>query len=131
MKPKTVVLVLAVILTLLGCQATMSHEGRPIILNPDGTWRYADTATNPKSFTKPESAQASVKGKAGFYTLWFEEAKWIRQAPQVSKDNEFEFAHTGGDRYGYVISERIEIPRPALKKTVVERYRARLKDARV
>jgi hypothetical protein len=81
-----------------------SHDGRPIILNPDGTWTYADSPVSGRSFTKAQTAQAAVKGKAGFYTLWFDEA--VDTDPQdtrVNKETEFEFAHTGGDRFALVL----------------------------
>src|SRR5215831_15693850 len=116
MRLSTMMLVLTAIVALLGCQSSMSHEGRPIILNPNGTWKYADNPVSLKSFTKPQSARATVKSKAGLYTLWFDETKWTTPETKINRETEFEFAHTAGDRFAYTISERTEVPRPALKK---------------
>jgi hypothetical protein len=101
------------------------------VLNPDGTWRYTDTPASLKSFTKPESARSSVNGKVGFYTLWLDDAKWSTSKEKLNKDAEFEFAHVGGDRYAYVIAERIEIPRSTMKKSILARIKSKDRNARV
>jgi hypothetical protein len=108
-----------------------SHEGRPITLNPDGTWRYADGPVNIPSFTKSESASASVKGKAGFYTLWFDETKWTTSDTRLNKDTEFEFVHKEGDRFVWVVAERLEIPRSAVRNVVLKNIKSKTPDMRV
>jgi hypothetical protein len=118
---------------LAGCQTASgppSFEGRPIVLNPDGSWKYVDAAPPTRSFTKSDSARGIVLGKAGFYNLWYDETKWSTRAALV-KDTEFEFTHVDGDRFAHVFAERIEVPRPALKKAITDRFKARLRDARI
>jgi hypothetical protein len=86
---------------------------------------------NPRRFTRAESARATVKGRAGFYTLWFDDSTWSLRDDRLNPQNEFEFAHAQGDRYAYVVAERIEVPRRALRKAVTDNVKRTVRDVQV
>jgi len=82
----------------------------------------APPATSPSetsSLTKPEESTKSVQSKGGFFEIWYDPNKW-KVGQSRNPNAEFALTHAAGDAYINVITERISVPLPTLKKAFVE-----------
>ena len=107
----------------------ITQDGKLVILNPDGTWTYAEQGTQ-----KPDTPGGREQGrepairlfkgktpvelKRGNYVLWLDATKWQVNKKQEDADRTT-FAHVKGDAYAMAITERISIPIATLKKLAV------------
>jgi hypothetical protein len=135
--------VLGMFVALGGCAAeaqgirAITQEGKTVILQPDGTWKYADgpqsssSASSLRAFSKPATASASINGKRVKYTVWFDESKWRAAEKPDNPNAEYELTHSTGDGYAMLIAERIPIPLKNLKVIALERAKKAAKDIRL
>lgn len=113
-----------------------TDDGRKVILNPDGTWKYAPVE-KPKSdiagaeWTKPATATEVLKGKAGFYELWYNPNKWTVEPNSPNPVVEYYLIHSNSEGQTMVISERIPLPLETLKKAAIENAKRNAPDLRV
>ena len=113
-------------------------DGRGVILNPNGMWRYAeDTETSSRSdsglpqFFKPKSATVLLKGKRVKYGLWYDRSKWLLDQDIDNTSAEFELTHVEGDRYVVIIPERIQIPLETLRIAAIANAKKVAPDTRI
>jgi hypothetical protein len=120
-------------------------DGKTVILNPDGTWKYKETSpSNPAEatglntpagvtgFTKPAAATEVLKSNKGYFELWYNPAKWKPiTASEINRSAEFALQHTNGDAYAMAIVERISMPVASLKKTALENAKKVAPDANI
>ncbi len=111
-----------------------TENGREIILNADGTWKYA-SETLPKTakgvgFNRAAGATKVLKSDRGAFSVWYDETKWHldSRSPEPGIRS---FSLRRGDGYGYLIAEEIELPLLSLKKIALENAREFAPDAKI
>lgn len=100
----------------------ITEDGKEVILNPNGTWHYVETAADESEsgsetpqFVKPDSSTNHLKGKRVKYGLWYDGKKWMVDEKTDNPSAEFELTHVDGDRYVVIIPERLQIPLETLR----------------
>ena len=113
-------------------QEATTKDGKGVILKPDGTWVYAESAKplSSEEVTKPANATQHVQSDKGFYEIWFNPAKW-KVSKSAAPPKEFEATHVSGDGYGFVIAERISMPLDTLKDAAVSNAKKVAPDLKV
>jgi hypothetical protein len=107
----------------------VTEDGKSVILNGDGTWRYDAPA---QGITKPPQASKLFKGTRVRYGLWTDESKWLLAKDKGdSPERDYAFRHVTGDAYAMVIAERLEVPMESLKAIALQNARNATKDVRV
>ena len=104
-------------------------DGRRVILNPDGTWRWAEQAAVRGSV--PAGSQKLLSGKRVPFGIWFNEAKWRPQEDPEPGPRTYMITHARGDAYAMVIEERLEASLDALRRVAVENAKKAAPDAAV
>ena len=98
-----------------------TEEGREVLLFPDGTWKYAGTASPPPVMvSKSPSAKTEFKTQKGQFSIWVNTTKWQLPRRPATGAAEYEFAHKSGDGYAMIIAERLSMPLESLKEIVLE-----------
>ena len=115
-----------------------TEDGRTVLLNPNGSWRYSEDRkasaredVDFPQFFKPESATVLLKGKRVKYGLWYDRSKWL---PDQNIDNtsaEYELTHVEGDRYVVIIPERLQIPLETLGIAAIANAKKAAPDTRI
>jgi hypothetical protein len=108
----------------------ITQDGRPVILNPDGTWRYLDAPGTPNLGRTP-NATAVVQGKRVPYKVWYDPAKWQLSKKRVNESSEYELNHVKGDGYAVIIAERIQVEANKTREIVLENARNWAPDAKL
>ncbi len=106
----------------------VTESGDEVILYPDGTWKYKNKPNkerkeiplNPEKFLKDPMATFLVKSQKVNIGIWIDPKLWKFKKGQVHEAAEFQFKRQDFDLYGMLISEKIEIPIPALKEVALE-----------
>jgi len=107
-----------------------TEDGRKVILSPDGSWRFATPGAAPAtSSARPASATERVELLKGRMALYFDPGKW--RASKSAESGRLTFAHTSGDGYAMVISERLEMPLQALRTIAINNAKEAASDARL
>ncbi len=136
-------IVIMAIAGLLGFNVMSAHaltattdDGRKVILNSDGTWKYASTEkaktgiTGPE-WSKPDNATKVLKGKAGFYELWYDPNKWTLETNSPNAVVEYYLINSNNEGQAMVISERIPLALETLKKAAIENAKRNAPDLKV
>jgi hypothetical protein len=100
-----------------------TDEGRKVILNSDGTWKYVSQEGSSSAGTvlsKTKNATSVVKGKAGFYELWYNPDKWTLNPNSRHPVAEFQLVNSSKEGQAMVIAERISVPIETLRKIAIE-----------
>lgn len=113
-----------------------TDDGRKVILNSDGTWKYAPVekpalALLGPEWTKPANATSVLKGKAGFYELWYDPNKWTVHTNPPNPVAEYYLIHSNQEGQTMVISERISAPLNALKRVAIDNAKRGAPDTQV
>lgn len=111
-----------------------TDAGRGVVLNADGTWKYA-TESAPKStvsvgFNRSVSAKKLFKPDRGNFSLWYDETKW-QLSPKATEPGMTNFNLKRGDGYGVFIVEEIGMPIASLKKIALSNAKEVAPDAKV
>ena len=139
---KKISLVFVALLTVSLTQAqqkAVTETGEEVILYDDGTWQYQnedlmlakEISTNPNKFVKDEKSTFMLKSNhlnVGFY---LNPKKWSFKKPVDNPDAEYELQLKGGDLYGLIISEKVEIPYETLRSIAVENGKSIAPDLRI
>lgn len=102
-----------------------TSDGKEVILHSDGTWTFAADATKAK---KP---RPTYLGNRGFFSLYAPETTWKRSDEPLNKDAEISLVNKEGTAWAVVIAERTQIPLPALKKVVINQWKAADPNAKI
>ena len=118
----------------------VTDTGEEVILYDDGTWEFKSIdfsgtndqiTVNPKEFTKSDESTFQIKSKNTNTSLWLNPKKWSFSRSQDNPDGEYEFRLKGGDLYGVLITERLEMPLATLKNAALENARAAASEVEV
>ncbi|MFC1877522.1 hypothetical protein ACFL2E_09675 [Thermodesulfobacteriota bacterium] len=115
-----------------------TEDGRAVLLNPNGSWRYSEDreasdqeGVDFPQFFKPKSATALLKGKRVKYGLWYDRSKWLPDQDIDNASAEYELTHVEGDRYVVIIPERLQIPLETLRIAAIANAKKAAPDTRV
>ena len=101
------------------------------MLYEDGTWKYVDSEvaelteikTNPKKFKKGDKNTFLLKSRAFNAGLYINPKKWTFIRGKNNEDAEYELQLKGGDLYGMIITEKIQIPILSLREIALSNAR--------
>lgn len=92
---------------------TVIFEGRKVILNQDGTWKFANNAS------PSESTECTVvSSEVVPFSICLDPDKWTNV--KLGGDHEHSIKHKDHELYMLVISEKLFLPFSALKEAVIE-----------
>lgn len=105
----------------LGAQVrATTSTGESVILNPDGTWRYAaERSDTPFPVgTRSVSATERIDLLGGAAALYHDQRRW--RVADSDAPGRPRLEHVKGDAYAMVISERIQVPLTTLRYAVLQ-----------
>jgi len=116
----------------MASQRAVTDEGDIVILNDDGTWAFespdtvesVEIPTSEKQFTKTADSRFSVKSTKTNSEIWLDTKKWLFEKGATIDDAEYSFRLRGGDLYGQLISEQVELDIVALTDIALENARS-------
>lgn len=117
----------------------ITESGEEVILNDDGTWQYKNKedslskviSLNPKTFNKNSKATFLLKSQKVNLGFWLDPKKWSFKKAITNEEAEYELEFKGGDLYGMIISEKVEIPLETLKELAITNAKSVSPDARI
>lgn len=127
-------------LPVLAAQNAVTENGAVVILNEDGTWKYADDSRrggyeipeNKTSFRKDASQSFQIKSTRNNAAVWVDPKQWVfRREEGAVNAAEYRFKARDSDLYGMLITEQIEISLDNLPDLAYENARSFAPDVRV
>lgn len=120
-------------------ESAVTETGKEVVLYEDGTWVYKNKtdleetkiSTNPKSFKKDRNATFLLKSNVLNLGFWLDPKLWSFKKAVDNPDAEYELTLKGGDLYGMVISEKVEIPLTTLKSIAFETAQSAAPDLKI
>lgn len=117
----------------------ITESGEEVILNDDGTWQYKNKedslskviSLNPKTFNKSPKATFLLKSQKVNLGFWLDPKKWSFKKAITNEEAEYELEFKGGDLYGMIISEKVEIPLETLKELAITNAKSVSPDIRI
>ncbi len=108
-------------------------DGRTVILNDDGSWRYksADPISDSLSRNRPAGSYRIIKSNKGFVNVRYDPNKWVFKRLPAGSTSEFTFKHVKGDGYAIAIIERISVPIENLKRIALNNAKNAAPNARI
>ena len=119
-------------LPLMASQRAVTDEGDIVILNDDGTWVFespdtvesAEIPISEKEFTKTADSIFRLKSTKTNSEIWLDTKKWLFEKGTTDEAAEYTFRLRGGDLYGQLISEQVELDIVALTDVALENARS-------
>lgn len=133
MKRTTLLLLCTLIITYTQAQQkAVTENGEEVILYDDGTWSYQnedeslekEIPSNSTKFEKDKESTFLLKSNKLNVGVYLNPKIWSFKKATSNPEAEYEFSLKGGDLYGMLITEQIEIPLESLKKIALENGRA-------
>lgn len=120
-------------------QKAVTENGEEVILFEDRTWQYQnkdqisekETPTNPKKFHKDKRSTFLLKSTKLNIGVYLNPKIWSFKKATSNPEAEFELKLKGGDLYGMIITEKIEIPLETLKSIALENGKAVAPDLKI
>lgn len=105
----------------------ITDNGEEVILNKDGTWKYANlkpsytTRLDTLSFVKDKDATFLLKGKNIKYGVYLNPKKWKFEAVNNNESaHEYFLTLKDGDAFAMIIPERVELTFELLEQVALE-----------
>ena len=119
-----------------------TEDGRKVLLFPNKTWMYegkisepADSSASDRSRKVPAGSTKVLKGKRGFYELWYDPSIWApldkNRTKAMNPEAEYTLTYMDGDAYVMTLAERIQIPIDQMKEIVVKNASAAYTDVKI
>lgn len=117
----------------LAQEKATTESGKLVVLNPDGTWKYAaEPVSTPSpsdsSFVRASSATEEARLNRTGYRLFFDPNKWRQTGDDLGRAS---FEHKAGDGYALAISERIGVPLERLPEIALSNAKSAAPDTTV
>ena len=117
----------------------VTEQGEEVILYEDGTWKFVnpdellitEIPTNPAAFKKSEDASFLLKSTRLNLGFYINPKVWSFHKAVDNPEAEYELSLKGGDLYGSIITEKIEVPLETLKFIALENGKSIAPDFRV
>ncbi len=134
-----VIVYLSTIIFVHAQQIAVTQTGEEVILYDNGTWAYQneddleekEIPTNSKLFKKDKNSTFLLKSNKLNTGFWLNPKVWSFKKATDNPEAEYELQLKGGDLYGMIISEKVEIPLENLKSIAVENGKAVAPDLRI
>lgn len=122
MKRSILSLLLLLSIPAFAAQKAITDTDEEVILNDDGTWKYASGKatndsgstgkinTNSDKFSKPKSSTFLIKSKKNNTALWIDSKKWTFEKSDPKNAMEYKLRLKEKSLYGMLITEEIELP---------------------
>lgn len=120
-------------------QKAVTQSGETVLLFDDNTWKFendslnkkVEVVINPTPFAKSAEATFQLKSKKNMFGFWLNPKKWEVKSKITNDAAEFQLQWKGGDIYGMILNEKIEIPLESLRDVAVENARSAAPDIQV
>ncbi|MGN6569282.1 MAG: hypothetical protein ACTHJ0_15075 [Flavipsychrobacter sp.] len=114
----------------------VTDDGKEVILNTNGTWKYKtditpayETRVDTLAFEKGKNATFLLKGQKVKYGIWLDPKKWKFKAGDEDDLKEYKLTLKGEDAYAMIIPERITIPMNNLVEIALKNSKKAAPDA--
>lgn len=140
MKRITLVLICLLLISVARAQQKAVTEiGEEVTLFEDGTWKYQNEddlektriLINSRAFKKDYNSTFLLKSNKLNVGFWLNPKLWSFKKATDNPDAEYELQLKGGDLYGMIISEKVEIPIETLKSIALETGRLAAPDLKI
>lgn len=138
---KTVSLLICLfsITIVLAQQKAITETGDEVILNEDGTWKYLNEESiekneipfNPIKYKKDDTSSFLFKSNKFNVGFWVNPKLWSFKKATENPEAEYELQLKGGDLYGMVITEKVEIPLETMRTIALENGRLAAPDLKI
>lgn len=128
----SLLLAFASISPIVSQEVATTESGKKVLLYADGTWKsqigpISPEAKSQASMPKLSTAKALIcRGKA---SIAYNPKKWTLKGEEVGGRTKFE--HTDGDAFGFIITERTEIPTESLETVAITNAKNAAPDAQI
>tara|TARA_B100000700_G_C14845173_1_gene761200 strand:+ start:222 stop:854 length:633 start_codon:yes stop_codon:yes gene_type:complete len=120
-------------------QKAVTETGEEVILFENGTWEYQnedqisekEIPTNPVKFKKDKESTFLLKSSKLNIGVYLNPKIWSFKKSTDNLEAEFELQLKGGDLYGMIITEKVEIPLETLKSVALENGKAAAPDMKI
>jgi hypothetical protein len=109
----------------------VTQDGRFVVLQPNGTWRYEEAKASSPSIPRPLGATVLLAGRQVPYGVWLDLARWRVVDPKQNQAAEYEFTHLGGQAGAIVIPDANRVNPDTWKQIVITNARGAAPDARI
>ncbi len=120
-------------------ERAITGTGAEVILFMDGTWEYANVEdkerkeipVNEKKFKKDDKSTFLLKSTILELGVWLNPKIWNFTKEVDNPDAEYELQIKGGDLYGIMITEKVEIPLESMRDIALDNARRVAPDVKV
>lgn len=114
----------------------LTQDGRVVVLQPNGTWKYVEEAkaagqTSPHVPARPPGATMLLAGRQVPYGIWVDQSRWRLTDLKQNMAAEHEFMHASGQAGALIVSEPTRITPESWKQIVINNARREAPDARI
>jgi len=129
MKKIVLVLISLIFVNVIQAQIkAVTETGEEVTLYEDGSWKYLnedqltekEIPTNTINFKKEKESNFLLKSKKLNVGFWLNPKIWSFEKSTDNSPAEYNLSLKGGDLYGMIISEKVEIPIETLKSIAVK-----------
>jgi len=126
-------LLLTVSTHLIAQQTATTTDGKTVILNDDGTWRYQEKPLAAIEFNdslltkykKPATAKTLLKSERTDHAIWYNSLKWSTVDLKPTEATEYVFKLKDKDGYCITVVEKIEMPIENFREIMLKNLRMR------
>ncbi|XOV91796.1 MAG: hypothetical protein ACFHWX_16485 [Bacteroidota bacterium] len=129
-----------VTITLVKAQIkAVTETGDEVVLYDNGTWTYVDgmvtekepIPVNESKFEKDKKSTFLVKSNKINVGLYINPKSWAFKKGTEEDAYEYQFQKKGGDLYGMMITEKLDIPVESLQQIAIDNARSAAPDIKV
>jgi hypothetical protein len=114
-------------------QTATTKDGKTVVLNEDGTWKYDETRSASIEFNdslltkynKPLSAKTLLKSQRTDHAVWYNALKWSTVDAKPTEATEYLFKLKDRDGYCITVVEKIEVPVENFREIILKSLRMR------
>jgi Protein of unknown function (DUF3157) len=114
-------------------QTATTQDGRTVLLNDDGTWKYQDKPSTGIEFndslltkyTKSVAAKTLLKSERTNHAIWYNSSKWSTIDLKPTDASEYVFKLKDKDGYCITIVEKIEMQLVNFREIMLKNLRMR------
>ena len=125
-------MVLSFMILIAICSATQGEitattdNGKKVILDENGTWKYRESITVTKKSDTANAKLDLVRGKA---TVYYQSEKW--KGLKETQPGRYELSHRSGDVHCVIIAERLQMTLEALRTLALNNGKEAAPDIKV
>jgi hypothetical protein len=114
----------------------VTQDGRFVVLQPNGTWKYVEDGKaggppSPPAPARPPGATMLLAGRQVPYGIWVDQSRWRLNEPKQNMTAEHEFVHASGQAGALIVAELTRVTPENWKQIVINNARREAPDARI